>query len=188
MKQSPEHIFNLIRSCKKNDRVAQNALFNLFAPIVMNVSQRYARDEFEAKDIFLRAFEKAFLKIEQYDSKKGNFKNWICRIASNEAISIKRTQKKYLFTDDLSVLDEDITMSIAEQMDSEYIYTLIKELPEPHDIIFNMVMDGYKHAEIGAELGIPEATSRSYFYRARGILKKKLLAYQKIDEKWEKII
>lgn len=154
----------------------------------MNVSQRYARDDFEAKDIFLRAFEKAFHKIDQYNPDKGQFKNWICRIATNEAISIKRTQKKYLFTDDLSVLDEDITLSIAEQMDSEYIYDLIKELPEPHDIIFNMVMDGYKHAEIGAELNIPESTSRSYFYRARGILKKKLLAHQKMDQKWERII
>lgn len=183
-----EHINGLIQSCKKNDRKSQNALYNHYAPTVMNVAQRYANDDYEAKDIFLRTFEKAFHKIDMYDSSKGKFKNWLCRIASNEAISLKRSQKKYHYTDDLSIMDSDITLDVAERMDSEHIYELIKDLKEPYCTVFNMVLDGYKHAEIGAKLNFGESTSRSYYFRARSILKKKLLQFQKVDQKWEKIV
>jgi RNA polymerase sigma-70 factor (ECF subfamily) len=41
-------------------------------------------------------------------------------------------------------------------------------------------IEGYSHKEIAEELGIPEVTSRSHFFRAKSILEKKLLNINKM--------
>jgi RNA polymerase sigma-70 factor (ECF subfamily) len=46
-------------------------------------------------------------------------------------------------------------------------------------MVFSMyVLDGYSHKEIGTLLGISDGTSKSNLARARGILKKKVQAFQ----------
>lgn len=181
-------LYNLINKCKKNDRASQNALFNLFADHVMNIALRYAKDDFEAKDIFLRAFEKAFGKIEQYDTDKGKFVGWLSKITTNEALSLLRSQKRYLFTSDMTLLDNNVESYILNDLDAEHLIALINELDEPYRIIFNMVLDGYKHREIAEELNIKESTSRSYFFRAREILKVQIGESQSSKKSWKKRI
>lgn len=179
---------NLINGCLENNRAAQSALFSHFGNFVMNIANRYAKDDYQSKSIFLSAFEKAFRKIDQYQIDQGNFQGWLAKITVNEALGHLRKGKKYVFVEDDTFEEKEINPSVISDLESEYILEIIRELQHPFGIIFNMVMDGYKHKEIAKQLGITESTSRSYFFRAREILKKKIIVTQKQSEKWEKIV
>jgi DNA-directed RNA polymerase specialized sigma24 family protein len=49
-------------------------------------------------------------------------------------------------------------------------------LPQVYRSVFNMyAVEGYSHQEIGNKLGITELLSRTTLYRARNILKDKLM-------------
>lgn len=133
----------------------------------MNITLRYAKDSYEAKEAFMSVFEKVFRKIEQYDEDKGDFKNWLSRIAVNECLSLKRKEKRYLYPDNEVEFDSVHEDYVLENLEVTYLLELIQSLKEPMNIIFNMVTDGYKHKEIGEKLGIPESTSRSYYFKAR---------------------
>ncbi|MFA7494002.1 MAG: sigma factor-like helix-turn-helix DNA-binding protein, partial [Proteiniphilum sp.] len=51
----------------------------------------------------------------------------------------------------------------------------IDELPDTHRTVFNLfAVEGFSHREIAALLNIPESTSRSYFFRARQLLQKRV--------------
>lgn len=154
----------------------------------MNLTYRYIDNKQDAKEIFLESFEIAFRKIDQYDPKKGRFKSWLSKITINQCLGFLK-KRKIILTDDHYVLDSMHNDEVIETLEAEYLIQLIKELGKPYSIIFNMVIDGYKHKEIGTVLGIEEATSRSYYLRARRKLKENILELNASNQLWtEKII
>lgn len=177
-------INHTIRLCCKNDRVAQNTLFKQHADYVMNLALRYIDNKTDAKEIFLDSFEMAFRKIKQYDPKKGAFKSWLSKITINQCLAHLK-KRKIILTDDHYVLDSQYNDEIIENLEVEYLVELIKNLGKPHSIVFNMVVDGYKHKEIGELLGVEEATSRSYYLRARMKLKEDILRLKKTNRSWK---
>lgn len=160
--------------CKKNDRASQNDLFDHFAPFVLSIARRYCDNENDAKDIFLRGFEKLFRNLDHFNPAKGNFKQWISRITINTALTHIKQNQKYVFFDDPTVFDQSIEPSILEDLSADYLHELINELSDPKRLIFNMTLDGYSHVEIANILNINTATCRSYFFRAKKELKIKL--------------
>jgi RNA polymerase sigma-70 factor (ECF subfamily) len=54
---------------------------------------------------------------------------------------------------------------------------MIKSLPPGYRTVFNLyIFEEMSHKQIAKELGINEAASRSQFYRAKSLLKKKITA------------
>ena len=52
---------------------------------------------------------------------------------------------------------------------------LIQNLPDGYRAAFNMhAIEGYTHKEIGQKLSITEGTSKSQYFKARKILRKKV--------------
>lgn len=182
-----ENLKNIIDQCIKNDRASQNALFHHFANYVMNLTLRYIQEKQDAKAIFLESFEIIFRKIKQYDSSKGTFKSWISKITINQCLNFLK-KRKLVLTDEHYVLDSAYNDELLEEMDAEYLVTLINQLGKPYSLVFNMVVDGYKHKEIGALLGVEEATSRSYYLRARKKLKENILKMNVNNGSWEEKI
>lgn len=181
-------IDKIIKKCRKNDRVSQNALFLHFADYIMNLTLRYIDQKQDAKEIFLESFEIIFRKLNQFDPNRGQFKSWISKITINQCLAFLR-KKKLVLTDDLYVLDSGYNDETIENLEAEYLIQLIKKLGKPHSLVFNMVVDGYKHKEIAALLGVEEATSRSYYLRARKKLKEDIITFKKNNLPWsEKII
>jgi len=145
----------------------------------MNIAQRYCPDDSIAKDIFLVSFERIFRKIDQYDAAKGNFKSWITRITINEALTQYRKRTKEQSTPFISDISFEVENTALEQIGAEELYKLINNLDHPYAFIFNMVVDGYKHREIAELLDLKESTVRSYFHRARVLLKDQVLKLEK---------
>lgn len=164
----------LIQECLDYKRSSQNELYHRYADHVMSIARRYLHDQYKSKDVFLRAFEKAFNNISKFDRARGSFKSWISKITINEAINYINKEKRLSFD---SIDNEVINVAHytpAQNIDIEIIKGVIDGLKMPYGLIFNMVQDGYKHKEIAMELNITEATSRSYYKRSREMIKNRL--------------
>ena len=59
----------MIDGCIKQQPQSQRELYNRFAPNLMGVCYRYARDQASAEDILQEAFIKIFQKIKHYSDK-----------------------------------------------------------------------------------------------------------------------
>ena len=164
----------MIKGCRTYERSSQNELYHRFAHQVMCMAKRYMTDDHQAKDVFLRAFEKAFNNIERYDASKGEFSSWLNRITINEALNRIKTQSRFEFVE---LQEEDFSEGKLEPIDNydhDKIVELIKKLKMPYGVIFSMIYEGYKHKEVAAEFNITEATSRSYYKRSREMIQKEL--------------
>lgn len=64
-----------------------------------------------------------------------------------------------------------------EDIPREVVFEMIRNLPTGYRTVFNLyIFEDMSHKEIAEELGINEAASRSQFFRAKTLLKKKIEA------------
>ena len=73
---------------------------------------------------------------------------------------------------------------IIEGFEANYIFTEIANLPVGYRTVLNLYcIEGYKHQEIARILNIKENTSRSQLNKAKKLLKERLAANNKKDER-----
>ncbi len=172
---------DLIRGCIKRDTIAQHALFEKYAGILMTICRRYAGDRHEAEDMLQEAFISIFSHINQFKF-AGSFEGWLKRITVNTAIKIlqKRKIKVVEITNDQhGLISPDF--NVLSDLSAEDLLKLISQLPDGYRVIFNLyAIEGYSHNEIAGMLKIKTATSRSQLSKARAILKEKINYLQKI--------
>jgi len=160
---------SLLRKCQRNDRKAQQVLYDLFKNKMMGICLRYSISTAEADDIFQDAFVKVFKKINQLKDSK-SLQYWIRRIVINTAINHYHQQKKYLFSESYNEAPEQFveSASVLNEMDTQQLMDMIRKLPEGYRLVFNLyVVDGFNHKEIGAMLDISENTSKSQLRKAK---------------------
>jgi DNA-directed RNA polymerase specialized sigma24 family protein len=93
------------------------------------------------------------------------------RITINESLNFLR---KSLHYEDISKVNIEDNGIIAEHLELELYYTMIKELPDMYRIVFNLyAIEGYSHYEISELIEIKESSSRVYLMRARTMLQEK---------------
>lgn len=173
----------LIISCKKQNRSAQKALYERYAPVMMAVCLRYCRDEELARDLLHDGFLQVFTQIGSYTG-KGSFEGWLRRIFVNIALdNYRKEKKKFQFLEEYTYLSSSEADSLADEpLDIEniprsHVLNLIQELPEGQRTVFNLyIFEEMSHKEIAHALGINEAASRSQFFRAKSLLQKKIKA------------
>lgn len=164
---------NLINSCIKQNRHAQEELYNLYKKTLFVLSLKYCPNQAEAEDNLHNAFIEIFTNIKKFDN-KGSFEGWIKRITINKAIdSYKKTYQltpiKDDFEDDIYINENEFNCSLEE------ILLLIQELPNQYRLVFNLYeLDDYSHQDIAKMLSISENTSKSNLHRAKVILKEKI--------------
>jgi RNA polymerase sigma-70 factor (ECF subfamily) len=163
----------LVKACIRQDRKAQRALYERFAPVMHTVCLRYIKDAAEAEDILLKAFMKVFQNLKKFRA-EGSLEGWIRRIIVNEALMyIRRNKNMYpeVDVDEASESHELHPNHLAE----EDLLQLIYELPVGYRTVFNLyAIEGYSHQEIAEMLDITEGTSKSQLSRARQLLQQKI--------------
>ena len=88
------NIEEIIKGCKKHDRVCQKALYHFTAEDLMRVAKRFIKNNDEAKDVFQESYLVIFKKINQFDPEKGSIGAWTSKIAVNIALG-KLGAKKF---------------------------------------------------------------------------------------------
>ncbi len=171
-----ENIDNIIAGCKKGNKEAQKALYNLFQRKMYSVCLRYSSNYAEAEDMAQEGFIKVFKNIHQYKN-TGPVGAWIRRIMVNTALEKhKKTSPLYIAEEVYEFAETFNYEEIISQITAKEIIMIIQELSPQYKLIFNLYeMDGYSHAEIAGMLGISEGTSRSNLLRAKAVLQQKIL-------------
>lgn len=173
----------LIIACKKQDRNAQKALYEKYAPLMMAVCLRYCREEETARDLLHDGFIRVFTQISSYRG-NGSFEGWLRRIFVNLALENYRKEKqKNRFLEEYGIMHTHMDEGPAddlldiENIPREEVLEMIRELPPGYRTVFNLfIFEDMSHKEIAQQLGINEAASRSQFFRAKTILQKKISA------------
>ena len=164
----------LIEKAIANNREAQRALFDTYAPKMLSVCRSYISDLQYAEDVMLNGFFKVFAHLKSFKN-EGSFEGWIRRIMVRESISFLRTQKQIEFSIEEVKNEDDPLNNISTDVEVAELQQLIDELPEGYRMVFVMyAVEGYKHHEIAEMLNISEGTSKSQLFKARKLLQEKL--------------
>ena len=160
---------SLIKKATDNNREAQKQLFEQHSPKMLGVCRQYVKDLHHAEDLMLQGFLKVFTNLHKFKH-EGSFEGWIRRIMVNTCISYLRKKNIVDLSDEDYVFNDSATESL-ENTSVEDIQKLIDKLPEGYKMVFNLyAIEGYKHQEIAAKLGISESTSKSQLFKARKLL------------------
>ena len=169
MKSDLQHIFS---KAKKNDRLTQKSLFEMFSGKMLSVANSYINNRDDAEDVLMNAFYKAFTKLEDCKNSE-SFPFWLRKIVVNDSINFIRKNKHILyaeteFTDSISEQMDDVD-ELSKDIDLDVIF---KEMPIGYKLVFNLsVFEEKKHQEIAEILNISEGTSKSQLSKAKKWLK-----------------
>lgn len=168
-----EDIQTLLDGCKKNDRKAQEQLYNRFYSVMMAFCVRYTKNQMDAIEVLNDGFLKVFKNIHQYDAAKASVYTWIRKIVINASIDFLRKQTlKYTSIVPGTEEEPAIESEVIEKMDAEELLSMIRQLSPATQLVFNLyTVDGFNHREIGTMLGISEGTSKWHLSEARRQLK-----------------
>ena len=161
----------LIKRCIAGEKYCQELLYRKYASKMFGVCLGYVNSHDDAKDVLQDAFVKIFESLKKYTG-EGSFEGWIRRIIVNTAIDYYRKalkDQKNISLDDISVIHTQA--SVLDKIQEKELLELIHKLPEGARVIFNLfAIEGYSHDEIAKMLNISLSTSKSQFWRAKGLL------------------
>lgn len=166
----------IIKNCKRTDRKSQEVLYLRFADGMFRTALRYLKNEDDAQDILVMAFNKIFKSINNFNYLgEGSLESWIRRIVINEALMWLRKRHNFNLNESLDDSCAEPDLTDLSRLEAEDIIEIINRLPTGYRTVFNLhVIEGYSHDEISAMLNISEGTSRSQLFKAKAILKKVL--------------
>ena len=162
----------LIRGCRENSRISQEALYRRYAKPMFHICLVYECDREKAKDILQEAFIKIFRSLDHYNH-QCPLKGWMRKITVNTAIDHCRRDRGYEFIP-LDHMFHPISDhgSAASTLNTEDIICQVNRLPKGARMIFQLyAIEGYSHKEIAGLLHISEGTSKSQISRAKRLLK-----------------
>ena len=171
----------ILLGCQREDRKAQQALFQHYADKLLGLCIRYVKDKEIAEEIMIIGFTKVFEKIGTYRG-EGSFEGWIKRLMVNECLMYLRKQQRLGYTSDIDEINQAET-AVQPETDLEVneLLNMIHELPEGYKTVFNMyAIEGYSHKEIAESLNITEGTSKSQLSKARSFLQKLIIKQEQL--------
>ncbi|MCE2790389.1 MAG: sigma-70 family RNA polymerase sigma factor [Saprospiraceae bacterium] len=174
-------IEELIPLCIRQDRRAQQQLYDRFKALLFAVCRRYIPDEATAEDVFIQGFYRIYAHLQDYRG-EGSFEGWIRRIMVNECLMYLRKEHNLHLT--VALTEHEIADAADDEAEYPYSYQelmiVIDALPTGYRTVFNLyVLEDFKHREIAEILGISINTSKSQLILAR----KKILELMQAKKK-----
>ena len=156
------------------DRNSQSSLYAFYAPEMMIICSRYAKDRREAEEILQDGFIQAFKFLGQFKH-DGSLRSWLRKIMVNCALQKLRSQINLrpvisFYSEAYNHPDKN---DVIGELNGKELLKLVQSLSPVYRRVFNLyVFEGMKHREIAELLNISESTSRSNLSDARTILQK----------------
>ena len=113
---------------------------------------------------------------------QGSFAGWARRLTVNVALKTYQRKRFQMEQSGLENIAETGGAPTAyAELGEQELLELIQQLPDGYRIVFNLyAIEGYSHKEIGEQLGIQEASSRSQLLKARKVLQNQIERRQKV--------
>lgn len=170
----------LLEACIKGDRTGQELLYDRYASRMYGICRSYCENDLEAQDLLQEGFIKIFKNISKCSS-EGSLEAWIRKVIVNNNIDhYRHKNRKYGFKasstdEDLEDADNLVENEALRTFHNNDLLSVMRMLPEGYRMVLNLyILEGYPHKEIAEMLSISESTSKSQFFRAKELLKKKL--------------
>ena len=129
----------------------------------------------EADDATQDAFVRAWQRLAQFRGDSA-FGTWLFRLAVNVMLSrrevVATRQRRHV--DDSELIDALSSPGASPELGIDFEAAMQRLPPGMRQIFVLHDIEGYKHAEIAAMLGIAQGTSKSQLHRVRLVLRKYL--------------
>jgi RNA polymerase sigma-70 factor (ECF subfamily) len=161
----------LIRRGKQGDPGAFEEIYERFKAPLFGLAVRHTGDRAAAEDILQDTFIKILTHLGDVQSEE-TFPAWVYRIAINTCYSHLRGRKtrdnRTVALSQVEGRPEGAIYDAHETSLSGPLEEAIARLPEKLRLVFLLHdVQGFKHAEIGAMLGVSAGTSKSQLFKAR---------------------
>jgi RNA polymerase sigma-70 factor (ECF subfamily) len=163
---------DIIQSCRKNNRKAQVAIYQLYYKAMYNTSLRITNNPADAEDIMQESFLEAFRRIDSYNG-DGSFGAWLKRIVINKSLDfVKARQSRMSLGQKIMEREEQKQDVESEAADTDAKLLEVKsamgKLPDNYRIILALfLIEGYDHQEIAQILKTPYGNVRTRYSRAK---------------------
>lgn len=174
----------LVKRAKKGDQTAYTAIMGRYREPIYYLVLKMIRNESDAEDLSIEAFEKAFKKLDQYTPQYA-FSTWLFRIATNHCIDFIRKKKLKTTSIDEAISDDeggsyklqvegkskDPEEKFIEKQKINLMRDLVTKLDEPYQTLVEMrYFKELSYEEIATERDIPLGTVKAQLFRARALL------------------
>lgn len=174
---------HLVERVIGGDRTAERRLYDAHVDRVYRLTYRMTGDDDLAQEFTQETFIRAFDRLKQFRGDAA-LSTWLHSIAVsvvyNGMRKVKRLQKRQVDLKETRGMAVDVVE--AEPDLKERLAAAIDDLPMGYRTVFVMHdVEGYKHEEIAAALGVSSGTSKAQLSRARAKLRKALADFA---EEW----
>ncbi len=157
---------DLIAALGKREKIAAEALYDMYSASLFGVISRIVIDTAIAEDVLQDTFVKIWNSFASYSAEKGRLFTWMVNIARNLAID-KIRSKDFKNQNKNQELENNVTF-IDEKRNTVYnpellgLKDLVEKLnPEQKSILDLVYFKGYTHVEAADELGVPLGTIKT---------------------------
>ncbi len=178
---------DLLAALKRGDDHACTCLVKRFADFLYRPARQIVADEAEAESVVQQTFIKACDNIASFEG-KSQLKTWLYRIATNEALMVKRRHARHENTsleampiepplaDDDTSQQPDAALMKAELQ--TFVSNALEQLPESlREVVILRSLQGLSTAETATQLGLSESAVKVRLHRARQQIREQLEAY-----------
>lgn len=165
----------LARAAGAGDRSAFQRIYERHADKVYGAVYRLAGyDHARAEDLVQEAFVRAWQKLHSFRA-ESSLGTWLYRLAVNVALMDIRARG----ADPVHMLDPDELPESGETpfcaAEREELEQAIAQLPpRARAVLVLHDVEGWRHEDIGSELGMAVGSSKAQLHRARDLLRKML--------------
>lgn len=168
----------LVKTALDGDSKSFARLMTLYKKRVEAMGMSFFKNVTDTEDFIQEVFLKAYTKLSTFRG-ESLFSTWLTRIAYNIAVnSIKRRDEYVPLTDETILEDHSDTPEEAQirKLTCEAIREAVNELPKQYAVCLDMYFFyDISHAEISNITGLPVNTIKSHIFRAKKILRDKLI-------------
>lgn len=180
MEIDPDPLQRQIENAKKGKQVAFNYLLDRFWNDLYGFQLKRTQNEYDAEDITIQTFSRAFDKIDTFDSKY-NFKTWLFTISKNIHVDLIRRKKASIrsrttdeedervhrIADDAPSIEDSL---ITEQNLAQLLRDVKKLKPHYQEVINLRYFQEMSYKEISETLQEPMNNVKVKLLRAKKLL------------------
>ncbi len=175
----------LVQQAHLGDHHAFEMLVDRYSALLLRLTTRLVRDEHLAHDVLQHVFLQLYRSLPALQT-GGTLKGWLCQVARNRCFDELRRKRPVFFSEVALYPDgsefsplimlPDPDLQPEEQVELRELRARLLEaidmLPSrSRAVVLMRYTTQLSFREIGQELGIPEATAKTYFHRSKELLR-----------------